>query len=80
MWAKWAPEGEITSLHALDENEGQQDTYHCILFLETDMADKHVHSDTHGACEEVCLQGSCMIYVPYKQRYGEAAADCIGVD
>jgi endonuclease YncB( thermonuclease family) len=80
MWAQGAPEGLITSLHSLDEKEDQENTYHRILSLETGMADKHVHSDTHTACEEVCLEGSCMTYVPYKQRYGHAVAECIRVD
>ena len=27
--------------------------------------------------QKVCFEDSCMIYVPYKVRYGENKADCI---
>ena len=77
MWAKGAPEGLITSLHSLDEKPDQDSTYNRILDMATGMADKHSHSATYAPCEEVCDQGSCMVYVPYKQRYGPEKAECL---
>ena len=77
MWAKGVPEGLITSLHSLDEKPDQDATYNRILSMETGIADKHEHGETYVSCQEVCDQGSCMVYVPYKQRYGPDRAECL---
>ncbi len=77
MWAKGAPTGLVTSLHSGDEGSGAP--YNRVCSLETGMCPAVEHSDTYGACEEVCLDdaGSCMTYVPYKQRYGDSRAACL---
>ena len=77
MWAKGAPEGLITSLHSVDERDGDT-TYNRIADLSTGIAAKHEHSETYATCQEVCQMGSCMVYVPFAQRYDEAKkADCL---
>jgi len=77
MWAKGVPEGLVTSLHSLDEREGATETYDRVCSPLTGAAPKVKHSTVHTACTEVCHQGSCLMYVPYRQRYGDAKADCL---
>lgn len=80
MWAKGAPEKLITSLHSLDERENQDQTYDRVVDLVTGAATKHEHSETYATCEEVCHHGSCMVYVPYNNRYRpESKAECLRV-
>ena len=77
MWAKGAPEVVVTSLHSLDEKPDQTETYNRIVDTRTGMARKVTHSETYAPCQEVCLSDACMVYVPYKQRYGEDRAACL---
>lgn len=77
MWEGGAPTGLVTSVHSLDEKPGQSSTYNRILNLETGEAAKHAHAKVHAACSWVCEQGSCLLYVPYKQRYGDNKAECL---
>jgi len=77
MWAKGAPEGIVTSAHSLDEREGATLTYDRVCSTQTGAAPKVPHSQVHGPCTEVCHQGSCLLYVPYAQRYGEGRAACL---
>ena len=83
MWAKGAPTGLITSLHSLDEKANQTATYNRVASLTTGMAEANDHSETYTTCQEVCVgaappegDGSCMVYVPYKQRYHDQP-DCL---
>jgi endonuclease YncB( thermonuclease family) len=76
MWEKGAPEGLLTSLHSADER-GDGSAYNRLCSLTTGLCDKAPHAATYSTCQEVCEQGSCMLYVAYKQRYGEARADCL---
>ncbi|MCB9758457.1 MAG: nuclease [Alphaproteobacteria bacterium] len=77
IWAKGAPEGLITSLHSLDEKPDQTATYNRVADLTTGMAQEVAHAETYAPCQEVCVQGSCMVYVPYAQRYGDDRAACL---
>ncbi len=84
MWAKGAPEGLVTSLHSLDEKPDQEKTYNRVASLTTGLASKQEHAESYAACQEVCVggappegTGSCMVYVPYNQRYGDKQADCL---
>ena len=76
MWAKGVPEGLLTSLHSSDERDDGS-AYNRLCSLITGQCDKSNHTGTYTTCQEVCEQGSCMLYVPYKQRYGEGRADCL---
>jgi endonuclease YncB( thermonuclease family) len=77
MWAKGVPEGIVTSVHSLDEKDGATSTYDRVCSTKTGAAPKVEHAKIHAACAEVCHQGSCLVYVPYKQRYGDARAECL---
>jgi micrococcal nuclease len=76
MWEKGAPEGLLTSLHSADERDDES-AYNRVCSLTTGLCDKVTHDETYAACQEVSMQGSYMLYVPYKQRYGEGRADCL---
>ena len=77
IWAKGVPAGIVTSLHSLDEREGAEQTYDRVCSTETGAASKTSHAESYAACSEVCRSGSCLVYVPYAQRYGENRADCL---
>ncbi|MGB0639522.1 MAG: thermonuclease family protein [Myxococcota bacterium] len=79
IWSQGAPEGLVTSLHSITEKEGATESYNRILDVKTGEASKRVHSNTYEACTWVCPegQGSCMLYVPYKERYGASKAACL---
>ena len=79
MWSKGVPAGIVTSLHSLDEKKGQTETYNRVADTVTGQAAKRMHSETYRTCQEVCVEdaGSCMIYVPYRERYGEGRAYCL---
>ena len=76
MWEKGVPTGLLTSLHSADERDDGS-AYNRVCSLETGLCEKSTHTDTYITCQEVCTQGSCMLYVPYKARYGESRADCL---
>lgn len=77
MWSEGPPSSLVTSIHSLDEKPGAESTYNRVLDLETGEASKRPHSNTHAVCEWVCVDDSCLLYVPYKQRYGEERAECL---
>jgi hypothetical protein len=77
IWAEGVPEGIVTSLHSLDEREGATQTYDRVCSTSTGTASKTSHGQTYAPCLEVCRSGSCLVYVPYSQRYGENRADCL---
>ena len=76
MWAKGAPEGIMTSIHSHDENP-QEPAYNRVASLKTGLAKKHHHSKNYQVCEWVCQQGSCLLYVPFQQRYGDQRPPCL---
>jgi len=79
MWAKGVPTQLVTSLHSLDEREGQTQTYNRLISTKTGLSTKLKHAETFEACSWVCPTDSCMLYVPYSSRYGENQAECLQV-
>jgi len=77
MWAKGVPEGLITSLHSVDEKPGRSEAYNRVVNPRTGEAPGISHHQKYSVCQEVCVQGSCMTYVPYPQRYGKKRPDCL---
>ena len=77
MWAKGVPEGIVTSVHSMDEKPDQDRSYNRVASIETGLAPKQHHTETYATCEEVCTAGSCLVYVPYKVRYGQNQAECL---
>jgi hypothetical protein len=77
MWAQGAPLSIVTSAHSVDEKPGQQESYNRILDVATGHAPKRPHTQAYAACSWACVGESCLLYIPYKQRYGGAKADCL---
>ena len=77
MWSNGVPKGIVTSVHSLDEKQDQETTYNRVLDPLTGLAGKRTHSNTYKPCEWVCVDGSCLLYVPYSQRYGDGRASCL---
>jgi micrococcal nuclease len=82
VWAKGVPDGIITALHSRDEDTaGKYPTAaNRVLNTRTGEAQLRKHMDTYRLCEEVCLEGSCMVYVPYERRYKNQPNCLIGGD
>jgi micrococcal nuclease len=78
MWAKGVPDGLITSLHSIDERRHSSNAYDRVVNSKTGEAPMVKHAKTYAPCDRVCHQGSCMIYIPYKQRYGRSRTRCGG--
>ena len=78
MWALGVPDAILTSLHSGDEKTASDYVpYNRIANTQTGFMQKLEHDKTYGECEEVCVQGSCQVYVPYKRRYGDNKAPCL---
>lgn len=76
IWEKGAPKSLITSLHSQDEKPDRE-VYNRVCDLTTGECAERVHAAVYQICEKVCVDDSCMIYVPYKVRYGDKRAECI---
>lgn len=76
MWAKGAPTLLITSLHSQDEKP-DKDAYNRVCEIKTGLCSVQTHQNTYSTCEKVCIEDSCMLYVPYLQRYGQQRASCL---
>jgi endonuclease YncB( thermonuclease family) len=79
MWAKGTPRKLMTSVHSADESPDKPDwqAYNRAVDPVTGIAAKIEHSDTYGVCAEACVEDSCMIYVPFKSRYGKDRPECM---
>lgn len=75
MWKYGMPEYIITSLHSFDSNEKQ--VYNRLVNTENGHSKKWFHDNKYQKCEQVCQNKSCMLYVPYEQRYGYNQAECL---
>jgi endonuclease YncB( thermonuclease family) len=78
MWAKGVPKGIITSLHSADEGGGKK-PYNRLADPMTGKTRKREHGERYRTCQKVCHDGSCLVYVPFSQRYGDDRADCLRV-
>jgi micrococcal nuclease len=77
IWSKGVPEELVTSLHSLDEREGQTQTYNRLISTATGASTQLHHEDSYETCAWICPTDSCLRYVPYAQRYGDNQAECL---
>lgn len=76
MWKYGIPEYIITSLHSADE--GAQKTYNRLISTADGHTEQWFHEDSYETCEIVCADDdSCMVYVPFEERYGSNRAECL---
>lgn len=84
IWEKGVPRGLITALHSFDENRDSRYTTSSNRILDTHTGEAPLrrHTDNYALCQEVCLttdgDWSCMVYVPYEQRYKDRPACLTG--
>ncbi len=74
MWKKGVVRGVITSLHSVGEDgEADGQAYNRVVDTRTGQALKRPHQKTYKTCELVCEETagekSCMVYVPFSNRY-----------
>jgi len=78
MWEKGIPDIIVTSLHSIDESTNKGDTaYNRVVDTKTGNTEIREHKNIIAPCQEVCIQQSCMTYVPYKKRYGKNKPPCL---
>lgn len=75
MWEKGVPDFLVTSLHSQSEKPDKE-VYNRVCDLVKGQCTPRTHQDTYEICEKVCVQDSCMIYVPYFKRYRNKA-ECL---
>ena len=75
MWAKGVPQSIVTSVHSSDE--GKRGGYNRSVDSSSGESSVREHSQNYAVCEEVCEDGgSCLVYVPFAQRYRNKP-DCL---
>ena len=79
MWRKGVPEAVMTSVHSADEKPDDPGwrAYNRMAKVRSGLSYKVDHDDSYHVCEEVCEAGACLIYVPFKSRYGKKRAACL---
>lgn len=78
IWARGVPDGLITSAHSVSEAGGGKDkTYDRVISPQTGLSKEYRHEQVYGMCQNVCRDGSCLLYVPFEKRYGMDRADCL---
>ena len=75
IWAKGTPKFITTSLHS---SRGIKKAYNRLISSKTGASKKHFHTKRFRSCQWICPKdASCMLYVPYKKRYGYRRASCL---
>jgi len=79
MWAKGVPSAILTSLHAVSEPRKNPAwlPYNRVGSTRTGYSLTVAHDTDYETCQEICMRGSCLLYVPYDSRYGEGRAKCL---
>ncbi|MCB9730248.1 MAG: hypothetical protein H6744_18310 [Deltaproteobacteria bacterium] len=82
MWSKGIPQRIVTAVHSRGEKQGEPDSngYNRVCDTRTGKSWVREHDTTFQACDAWCDGGSCMIYVPFAQRYGDEKAWCMHMD
>lgn len=77
IWEKGVPPAIVSSLHSAAE--GGEHIYNRIVSTTDGTSTQLTHADTYEVCQEVCIEaaGSCLVYVPFDQRYGDHRAPCL---
>jgi len=78
IWLNGVPKYIITSLHSAKENE-QGNAYDRLISTSDGSSKKREHKEHYKTCEIVCIErgSSCMVYVPFRERYGDRRPYCL---
>lgn len=84
IWAHGVPKYILTSAHSLDEDFGKQQTYDRFVSTVDGHSEKVAHSRVSEPCSQICYSpdpndatSSCIIYVNFKERYGDGKPPCL---
>lgn len=85
MWAKGIPRTIVTSVHSIDEpSSGDDDakgprteSYNRVCDTQTGKTFAVAHTTIFKTCDVFCYGGSCLLYVPFKERYGKQRPACV---
>jgi len=79
IWKKGVPDLVVTSLHSAAEGKGDRKGYNRRVNASSGAPMVRNHTENYKVCQEVCeggSSGSCLVYVPYAQRY-RSKPDCL---
>ena len=85
MWQYGVPRGIVTSVHSIDEKKGEDDdgpadsrkSYNRVADTATGKTFRFEHDAVFKPCDVFCHLDSCLLYVPFKMRYGDARPACV---
>lgn len=85
MWKYGVPRGIVTSVHSIDEKGDDEDegggdrkeSYNRIADTQTGKTFTVKHQKVFKPCDVFCHAGSCMLYIPFKMRYGDDKPACV---
>jgi micrococcal nuclease len=77
MWKDGIPEKIITSVHSAAEGENKTKTFNRLISTNDGSTTKWFHHEEWETCQMVCFDDSCMVYVPFKERYGSNRPECL---
>lgn len=76
IWAKGIPAQIVTSIHSTLENPGKPEAYNRVCDTRTGKSWTVKHKVAFKPCDAFCRGGSCMVYVPFKERFGDKRPAC----
>lgn len=93
MWLKGVPAYIVTSLHGAQESQGKDGVYDRLVSTQDGHSELQRHTREYESCQTVCQKPgkegayaeipkdepdmSCMVYVPFQNRYGKEKATCL---
>lgn len=79
MWRWGIPTTIVTSIHSTSEDADSEDpkAYNRACDTRTGRAFKVAHKAHFDPCDAWCHGASCMLYIPFKRRYGDKRPDCL---
>jgi micrococcal nuclease len=79
MWKRTIPSTIVTSIHSITEKDGEEgaEVYNRVCDTRTGKSWKVKHKKVFSACDAWCHGGSCMLYVPFEERYGKQRPECL---
>jgi hypothetical protein len=73
MWKKGVVWGVVSSVHSYGEDGKNEPAYNRVVDTRTGRASKRAHTEAYQTCQKVCETvdetTSCMVYVPFQNRY-----------
>ncbi|MCC6625438.1 MAG: thermonuclease family protein [Deltaproteobacteria bacterium] len=89
MWKYGVPVAIVTSVHSIDEkgsddegfgSEPRKMSYNRLADTRTGKTFAIEHDKVFKPCDVFCSHGSCMVYVPFDVRFGDARPACLRGD